>query len=55
MDRAIPFLNKICLQKSIERDMMIHKENINNMRGVCDREAPDTMHLLNRPKIKTAK
>lgn len=35
--------------------MMIHKENISNIKGVCDMEAPDTIHLLNRPKIKTAK
>lgn len=54
MDRAIPFQNKICLQKAIERDMMIHNEHLINAKSNCGMETPNTIHLLNRPKLKTA-
>lgn len=34
--------------------MMVHKDNLTNIRGYSDKEAPETIHLLNRPKAKTS-
>lgn len=34
--------------------MIIHMENIKNAKVTCGNETPNTIHLLNRPKLKTA-
>jgi len=52
MDRAIPFINKLCQQKSIERNMMVHQNNLSNIRGLTDKDLPDSIDILNRPRGK---
>ena len=33
-------------------DMMVHQNNLSNIRGLTDKDLPDSIDILNRPRGK---